>query len=317
MDPRAAARARIEKALESARPRPVPSDPGPGGTTRRGRPATPPAHHWSQAVRQRVSDPESKTPSAPPPAGPATPEPAAESAGEVTKPEAPGESARERLRRNIEARLADTEARRREAPPPEPAPSAEDPSPVGDGADAGSADPGSADKGTEESSTDRWSLPDRPPASHPFGRRPRSRLAELVATCFLVGRAPLAPGTLGALLGLFAFAITRGLSTPVQVGLFVAAVLFGGWAAHRHALDLNAADPRSVVVDEFVGMWLALIALDPSWLGVLGAFLAFRALDILKPPPVNWAERLPDGFGIMADDLVAGGLVRLAFFFIG
>ncbi len=312
-DPRAAARARIEQALNRARPRPVPSDPGPGGATRSGAPATPPAHHWSQAIRQRVSDPAPGSASAstpPEPSGSAVPEtPPAEADGES------GESARDRIRQRIEARLTEADARRREPPPEEPKPAAEErrASPEeGDG--SGTSEAGET---ADEPPDEGWSLPDNPPAGRPLRRRRRSRLAELVATCLLVGRSPVAPGTIGALLGLFAFAVTRGLSAPVQIGLFVAVALFGGWAAHRHAHDLNAHDPRSVVVDEFVGMWLALIALDPSWIGVVGAFLAFRALDILKPPPVSWAERLPNGFGIMGDDLVAGGLVRLAFYFIG
>ena len=93
--------------------------------------------------------------------------------------------------------------------------------------------------------------------------------------------------------------------------LFVVAVAVGLWASGRHARDLRQPDPRSVVVDEFCGMWLALVGANPSVLVMVAAFVAFRFLDIVKPPPVRQAERLPGGIGIMADDLVAGGVVRL------
>ncbi len=150
--------------------------------------------------------------------------------------------------------------------------------------------------------------------SAPGSSRSRSRLAEILATCLFIGRIPLAPGTFGAALGLAAFWGTRSLSVPIQAGLLIAATLAGVWAAHRHAADLKTKDPQSIVVDEFVGMWLALVALDnPSGATLAAAFVGFRALDIVKPPPVSWAERLPGGLGIMADDLVAGALVRAAF----
>ena len=126
----------------------------------------------------------------------------------------------------------------------------------------------------------------------------------------------MAPGTFGALAGLAAFALTRGFSGPVQLALVAAAAVVGVWASHRYASDLRSSDPQSVVVDEFVGMWLALVALDPGLVAIAAAFVGFRVLDIFKPPPVSWAERLPGGFGIMADDLAAGTIVRAAFWLI-
>ena len=113
-------------------------------------------------------------------------------------------------------------------------------------------------------------------------------------------------------MGLLAFTLTRNLAGGVSVTLLAIAIAAGVWAGGRHAKDLRQPDPRSVVVDEFCGMWLALVGTNPSLLVVAIAFAAFRFLDIVKPPPVRQAERLAGGVGIMADDLVAGGIVRVA-----
>ncbi len=150
----------------------------------------------------------------------------------------------------------------------------------------------------------------RPEAEAPPALPP-SRFAAFVATCGFLGRVPVAPGTAGAAAGLIAFLLTRNLDGAVALGLLAVATAVGTWAGGRHAKDLRHPDPRSVVVDEFCGMWLALVGTNPSFLVMAAAFVAFRILDIFKPPPVRQAEKLPGGIGIMADDLVAGGIVRV------
>lgn len=149
------------------------------------------------------------------------------------------------------------------------------------------------------------------PTSETLPARPPSRIAAFIATCAFIGRVPIAPGTAGAAAGLVAFVLTRNLPGGLAAALLAVAVAVGLWAGGRHAKDLRQPDPRSVVVDEFCGMWLALVGTNPSFLVIVAAFVAFRFLDIVKPPPVRQAERLPGGIGIMADDLVAGGIVRV------
>jgi hypothetical protein len=68
----------------------------------------------------------------------------------------------------------------------------------------------------------------------------------------------------------------------------------------------DVPDPSMVVIDEMVGIWVTLLLLPKSPLIILSAFIAFRALDILKPEPARALERLPNGWGIMLDDVVAG-----------
>ena len=130
------------------------------------------------------------------------------------------------------------------------------------------------------------------------------RWADAVATLGGIGRLPFAPGTWGSLPALpLAF---LGPLPLLLIG-FLGAIL--GYAAIRALLRAGAEeDPGWVVVDEAVGMTIALAALggEPTPLGVLIAFLLFRLFDIAKPWPVSRAERWPGAGGVMLDDVVAG-----------
>ena len=93
----------------------------------------------------------------------------------------------------------------------------------------------------------------------------------------------------------------------------VAGVPIGTWFERR----LERHDPRPFVLDEVAGMLIAALAAwmptaGAVWLSLLLAFAWFRFFDIVKPPPVRQMERLPGGWGIMADDLLAGGLALAA-----
>jgi phosphatidylglycerophosphatase A len=67
-----------------------------------------------------------------------------------------------------------------------------------------------------------------------------------------------------------------------------------------------------VVIDEFAGQWIALLPLShPSPLGLLAAFVLFRLLDITKPGPIGWADRQHGPLGVMADDVIAGGIAAV------
>jgi phosphatidylglycerophosphatase A len=65
-------------------------------------------------------------------------------------------------------------------------------------------------------------------------------------------------------------------------------------------------DPQFVVIDEVAGQLIALIAVPLAWKTFLASLILFRALDIVKPPPVRQLERLPEGAGIVLDDVAAG-----------
>ncbi len=133
------------------------------------------------------------------------------------------------------------------------------------------------------------------------------------------GLSPVAPGTVGSLAALAVGVAILGVA-PAWLPLAAAVATSGGlWAVRASGADrAPGGDPGWVVVDEVAGQWIALLplALLPAaaaWNppSLLLAFLAFRALDILKPGPVGWADRQEGAFGVMADDVIAGGLAAL------
>lgn len=137
---------------------------------------------------------------------------------------------------------------------------------------------------------------------------PADRRSLFVLSAFGCGFGPLVPGTYGSLAGL-AVALLLPASSwhlGIGVGVVVASALtvLLGPGAIRAA---GRKDPQQVVMDEVAGMMLALLLVPgPSPMEAGCGFLFFRAFDILKPPPARQLERLPAGWGILLDDLVAG-----------
>ncbi len=149
----------------------------------------------------------------------------------------------------------------------------------------------------------------------------RTRWAWIVATFFGAGLLKPGPGTYGSI-GATAvwFVAMRHVPahlTPwITLAMAAAATLIGIPAATRVARESGRKDPQIVVIDEVAGQWLALTLAPPSLPYALLALLLFRVFDILKPPPVRQLERLPEGTGIVVDDLAAGVYALLAYFVI-
>lgn len=132
------------------------------------------------------------------------------------------------------------------------------------------------------------------------------------ATLGPIGRLRKAPGTWGSLAGLFYFTLffyqlgVLGTLLFSAVGIYLA-VAFCGEAEFR----LGRRDPGEVVLDEFVAMplcflgWPALLGVAPPWAIFLAGFGLFRLFDILKPLGIARLQNLPDGWGVVADDVAA------------
>ncbi len=135
---------------------------------------------------------------------------------------------------------------------------------------------------------------------------PFPRLPLLLATLFYLGRIPYAPGMAGSVAAFGLFLPIRHL--PWTYHLLMVAFLFaiGIYAAGRATVALGVRDPSCVIIDEFVGCWVALLAIPPRHAPLLGALVLFRAFDIWKPFPIDRVENLPGGWGIVLDDLMAG-----------
>jgi phosphatidylglycerophosphatase A len=163
----------------------------------------------------------------------------------------------------------------------------------------------------------------------------KPRLAVALATVFGTGRLPLVPGTFGSVVGVgvgwllartAATHFTKGSPLPhaflaayIIINVVLAAV--GVWAASRTSGWMRHKDPPSVVIDEvsgqmitFAGFLGGLAALN--WKSLALGFILFRGFDILKPFPARRAEWLPGGWGVMADDWLAGGYAAIVLWVI-
>ena len=148
----------------------------------------------------------------------------------------------------------------------------------------------------------------------------RSRGAFLIATWFGCGYAPKAPGTAGSLAGLLIAMALHYMGYGRGMLLALTAILMapGIWSASVVARETNTTDPHIVVVDEVIGQWIALAgARALNWKSYLAAFALFRLFDIWKPIPVRQLERLPGGWGINADDAMAGFYAALVLWTAG
>lgn len=137
-------------------------------------------------------------------------------------------------------------------------------------------------------------------------------LIRLISTAFGTGYSPIAPGTAGSLLAvLFYWFIPWPnvfVFSALTIALFVIGVytstvtereFVGKWGEEGH-------DPKMVVIDEVVGIFIAFLSFRRTLPFIIAGFLLFRLFDILKPFPANKSQNLPGGWGIMLDDVIAG-----------
>jgi phosphatidylglycerophosphatase A len=137
--------------------------------------------------------------------------------------------------------------------------------------------------------------------------------AVLLVTGFGSGFLKPAPGTWGSLVALVLWwLLLADLGLPLQLLVLAGTVVTGTWFTHRVGVRYGVHDDPAIVVDEFAGLWLALLAAPATPAAALSGFLLFRAFDIAKPWPVGWADRRVSGAtGVMLDDLLAGGLAAV------
>ena len=136
------------------------------------------------------------------------------------------------------------------------------------------------------------------------------RLALTIATWFGCGYFPVGPGTAGSLAAILIAAALHSFAGAGRITFLVLTLLLlwpAVWASTQTARILARKDPGLVVVDEVLGQWTTLLgATALRWQTFAAAFLLFRLFDIWKPWPVRQFETLPEGVGIVADDLAAG-----------
>ncbi|MDZ7265581.1 MAG: phosphatidylglycerophosphatase A [candidate division KSB1 bacterium] len=138
-------------------------------------------------------------------------------------------------------------------------------------------------------------------------------LARLISTGLGIGYSPIAPGTMGALVIAILYWFAPPITLPVLLGVILILTMLGipcATITEREMIrlvgDERGEDPSIVIIDEIIGMLVTLIAIPKTGKLLLLAFLLFRFFDIVKPFPIRKVEQLPEGWGIVFDDVVAG-----------
>ena len=138
----------------------------------------------------------------------------------------------------------------------------------------------------------------------------------LIATFLGCGRMRPGPGSWASaatVLLWWLISRTAGDRTLIVLAVTLACLVIAAGipATTRVARESGISDPSFVVIDEVAGQLIALIAAPVRWKTLLAGFILFRAFDIVKPPPLRLLEKIPQGAGIMLDD-VGAGLYALA-----
>ena len=138
------------------------------------------------------------------------------------------------------------------------------------------------------------------------------KLAEIIGTVLYVGKSPFAPGTVGSLVALVIWFILKPSIIDPLFLLITSAIFFLGIAVSTVLIEAwNKKDPKEIVIDEWVGMWISLYLVPHEIIWGLVSFFFFRLFDIFKPGPVQVMDDMDDSIGIMMDDVVAGILACL------
>ena len=130
----------------------------------------------------------------------------------------------------------------------------------------------------------------------------------LLSLGFGSGLSPHAPGTMGTLVAVPMYLLLGRLDLIVYLMVILGGFILGVYVCNYTSKALGVHDHSGIVWDEIIGYWITMIAVPAlTWEWILAGFVLFRLFDIIKPWPVNIADKhLSGGFGIMIDDVLAG-----------
>ncbi|MCY3822770.1 MAG: phosphatidylglycerophosphatase A [Nitrospinae bacterium] len=131
-------------------------------------------------------------------------------------------------------------------------------------------------------------------------------MPRLVATLGGLGLVPVAPGTVASLVAVVAYFLFYQINPYVPLLLLFFLIPVAVWGSGKYEASTGRQDPPEIVVDEWVGQFICFIGVEPSLSALAAGFFLFRIFDIIKLPPVRRLEELPNGVGVVADDVAAG-----------
>lgn len=128
---------------------------------------------------------------------------------------------------------------------------------------------------------------------------------KFIGSGFYTGYSPFISGTVGSLAALIIYLIPGFEQLFVIIPSIVIFMVYGIYVGTKFEAEYGK-DPAQCTIDEIVGMWISLVGLPKTFAIVAIAFILWRILDIIKPPPARNLERLKGGLGIMIDDVISG-----------
>ena len=136
----------------------------------------------------------------------------------------------------------------------------------------------------------------------------KEKIALTLATVLYAGYIPKIPGTMGSLAAILFWALLMWCKIPqnVYLILLLIIIILGIIASTISEKIIGKTDPGQIVIDEFAGILITMFTIPFSLKYAIIGFIIFRIYDILKPFPINIIQKLPKGYGIMFDDILAG-----------
>jgi len=132
----------------------------------------------------------------------------------------------------------------------------------------------------------------------------KNKILLTIVTCGFVGYMPFAPGTWASALGCIFIYLFPFPSLIANISFICCLIIFS--IICINLLTFTVEDPGYIVIDELAGMFITMAGHKPTLITLAAGFFLFRVFDIIKPYPVNAVERYRKGYGIMADDILAG-----------
>ncbi|MBI4387935.1 MAG: phosphatidylglycerophosphatase A [Candidatus Omnitrophica bacterium] len=133
---------------------------------------------------------------------------------------------------------------------------------------------------------------------------------ELTGNFFYLGRSPWFPGTVGSAAGLALIVLINwlggGKASLVHLAAVIVLFALGLQSSRSYVQEKLNNDPQEVVIDEVLGIFVTFLGMPIHWKSLLFGFVFFRVLDIWKPYPIKKLEKIPNGWGVMLDDVLAG-----------
>ena len=145
----------------------------------------------------------------------------------------------------------------------------------------------------------------------------KSRINELILTCFYIGKFKYAPGTICSLVALILLFLSNYFFNNyffmIKIVFLFIIVVIGFASTYIYSkINIDGKDPSYIVVDEFIGMFISVLFINESnYLLYLFAFILFRFFDILKPSFIEHSQHIKYGLGIIMDDMLSGVFVLL------